>query len=357
VTSGGSAARSRFVEGLVREAALRGAVGYEPGFDTVYLGGGTPSALSLADLERLLTGLRERLPIDPGARVFLEANPEDVSAESLAAWRELGVSTLSLGLQSLDDASLRLLGRRHDAASGRRAVEAALGAGFETLSLDLIYARPGQETAAWLRELEAGAALGAQHLSCYQLTFHEGTPFERRRRAGKLQPLEDDAQAELLLRTHERLGELGYQGYEVSSFAREPRHRSSHNRKYWSHVPYLGLGPSAHSFDGWRRRWNLRDLAPWSERVASGADPVAGEEAIGPRERALETLMLGLRTSEGVDLAAVGRGLGRDLLALNAVRVERLVAAGRVALDGTRLRPTLRGLAVADALASELEIG
>jgi oxygen-independent coproporphyrinogen-3 oxidase len=279
-----------------------------------------------------------------------------VSAASLALWRGLGVTTLSLGVQALDDASLRMLGRKHDAGSGRRAVEAALGAGFDAVSVDLIYARPGQTVAAWRRELEEVAALGVQHLSCYQLTFHAGTNFERRRRAGRLVPIGDDTQADLFSLTHERLGELGYEGYEVSNFARSPRHRSSHNQKYWSHVPYLGLGPSAHSFDGGRRRWNLRGLGEWSERVAAGADPTEASEAIGPRERSLEALMLGLRTSDGVDLAAIGHELGADLLRLNGAHLKRLVAERLVVLEGSRLRPTRSGLAVADALVAGLEI-
>jgi oxygen-independent coproporphyrinogen-3 oxidase len=356
VTLGDAAARSRFVALLECEARLRASPELGAPFDTVYLGGGTPSALSPEDLARLLEALREALPIDPGALVYLEANPEDVTADSLAAWREQGVSTLSLGVQALDDASLRLLGRGHDAGTALRAVEAALGAGFATVSLDLIYARPGQTAAAWAAELERAAGLGAHHLSCYELTFHEGTHFEKRRRQGRLVPLPDDEQAVLLRLTHERLGKRGYAGYEVSNFARAPHHRSAHNRKYWSHVPYLGLGPSAHSFDGERRRWNLRSLRAWSERLEAGADPAEGEETIGPRERALETLMLGLRTTEGVDLVRLGELLGGDVRQRNAARLEQLVEAGLVRLDGPSLKPTTAGLAVADGLAAALEL-
>lgn len=356
VTLGDRSAQTRFVDLLLREAEGSLSAGFDGPFDTLYLGGGTPSALSGDDVGRLIQGLRRRLPIAPDARLYLEANPEDVTPESLAAWRELGVSTLSLGLQALDDASLRLLGRGHDAVAGLRAVGAAAGAGFETLSLDLIYARPEQTPEAWSAELEQAAGLGAQHLSCYQLTFHEGTNFERRRQAGRLVPVPDDDQAELLRTTHEKLADLGYAGYEISNFAREPRHQSRHNRKYWTHVSYLGLGPSAHSFDGTRRLWNRRSLAEWAERIASEGEAVEGEETIGPEERALESLMLGLRTREGVDLGALSRGLGRDLRRLNAPHLERLAAEGLVVVEGEWVRPTLKGLAVADGLAAGLAL-
>jgi len=356
VTLGDAAARSRFVSLVAREARLRAEPAFEAPFDTVYLGGGTPSALSPGDLARLLGALREALPIDPKALLYLEANPEDVTADSLAAWREQGVSTLSLGVQALDDAALRLLGRGHDRSTALRAVEEALGAGFATVSLDLIFARPGQTAAAWIGELERAAGLGAQHLSCYELTFHEGTHFEKRRRAGRLVPLAADEQAVLLRLTHERLRDLGYAGYEVSNFARAPGHRSVHNRKYWNHVPYLGLGPSAHSFDGRQRRWNLRSLKSWSERLEAGADPAEGEETIGPRERALEMLMLGLRTTDGVDLVRLGEVLGGDLRQGNAARLDQMLEAGLVRLDGSWLKPTTAGLAVADGLAAALEL-
>lgn len=324
--------------------------------DTIYLGGGTPSLLEPAALAELLAALGRRLDLPSRPWLALEANPEDATAERLAAWRRLGIDFLSFGVQSFDDDALAFLGRRHDGAEARRAVEAALAAGFPTVSLDLIYGLPGQSAEAWRAQLDLAAGLGPQHLSCYQLTVEPGTAFGVRRRRGQLSELPGEAQAELFRLTHERLAELGFAAYEVSNFAASPAHRSRHNRKYWSAAPYLGLGPSAHSFDGSRRWWNRRGLAQWQREVAAGRRPVAGEERLTAEQRALEELMLALRTPDGVGLAGFEQRHGVDLVAANAALCERLSTRGLLRIDGGRLWPTLAGLTVADGLAAEFEL-
>lgn len=358
VLRGGPARRRQFVDALIAEAGLWNAeaAAWEP-FDTVYLGGGTPSALAPGELARLLTGVRRSLPVAPDAWLGMEANPEDVTAESLAAWRALGVDMLSLGVQSFDGETLRFLGRRHGPEEARRAVELALGAGFGTVSVDLIYgegAAGGGAKAAmrrWRRDLEQAAALAPQHLSCYQLTIHEGTPFGFRAARGELSELPETAQAGLFRLTHRLLDARGYRAYEVSNFATAPTHRSRHNRKYWDHTPYLGLGPSAHSFDGKRRWWNERKLPRWEARLAAGERPIAGDEMLTAADLALEEIMLSLRTTAGLDLDRFRRRHGFDLAAHNRLLVDRLVAGGRLIERCDRLVPTLAGLAVADALA------
>lgn len=359
VTTGGRARRAAFVEALIWEIALwRG----EPfAFDTVYLGGGTPSALAAEELGRILGAVRADLAVGgngdsgPEPWVFLEANPEDASIEALAAWRALGVRTVSLGVQSFAAASLAFLGRRHTPKEARASVERALAAGFDTVSVDLIFGLPGQTPEAWRRDLAEAVRLGPGHVSCYQLTVHEGTPFGRWRDRGKLAQMPEPEQAELFALTHRFLADAGYEGYEVSNFARAPEHRSRHNRKYWDHTSYLGLGPSAHSFAGRRRWWNERRLGDWQARVERGERPVGGSEELGSRELALEALMLGLRTRAGVDLARFRERYGFDLATANGEAIARLVEQGYLAPDPTRLAPTLQGLAVADALARSLE--
>jgi oxygen-independent coproporphyrinogen-3 oxidase len=286
------------------------------------------------------------------ARLFFEANPEDVTAASAAAWRCLGVATVSLGVQSFESEPLAFLGRRHDPAGARQAVEAARAAGFDTVSVDLIYGWPGQTAERWRRDLEAAVALAPDHLSCYQLTVEPRTAFGHRRARGTLVEMPDDEQAALFRLTHTLLADAGYPAYEVSSFARGPEHRSRHNTKYWRHAPYLGLGPSAHSFDGAARRWwNERRLAPWRAAVGAGRLPWGGEEQLDRGQLALESLMLGLRTAEGIELAAFRRRYGIDLAAANADWIAQLAADGLARLDGTRLTLTLDGLVVADGLA------
>jgi oxygen-independent coproporphyrinogen-3 oxidase len=345
------------VESLIAEARLW--TGEPFSFDTVYFGGGTPSALEPGDLARIVDALRSSLSISPEAWIFLEANPEDVTPESLAAWRRLGVRTLSLGIQSFNAGNLAFLGRRHTPEEARRSVFLAREAGFHTVSVDLIYGLPDQDLAAWRRDLEAAVALGPDHLSCYQLTVHEGTPFGRLAERGQLAELPEPAQADLFFLTHTLLADAGWPGYEVSNFARGPEHCSRHNRKYWDHTPYLGLGPSAHSFSGasaTRRWWNERMLGPWQEKVARGERPVAGSEELEAGQLALEELMLGFRTYAGVDLGRIRERYGIDLLEKNAAFVARLTAEGRVTVEGSRLVPTLAGLAVADSLARGFEI-
>ncbi len=357
VLTGDAESRRRFVDMLQREIALWSERPF-PGtpFDSVYLGGGTPSLLSPEQLAAILDEARRLLPMAPEATVSMEANPEDVAPASLAAWRALGVDTLTLGVQSFDDAALRFLGRRHSGEQARRAVGDALDAGFVVVGVDLIYGLPGQDEAAWERELAIAAELSPQHLSCYQLTIHAGTPFGFRQARGELREMPEAGQASLFHLAHQRLAAAGYGAYEVSNFARAPEHESRHNRKYWRHAPYLGFGPSAHSFDGARRWWNHRKVGPWSAAVAAGTLPMEGEETVGPRELALEHLMLGLRTREGVDLAHLGR-LGFDLAAANAARIEGLAADGLLEVSDDRLVPTLAGWAVADGLAAGFELG
>jgi putative oxygen-independent coproporphyrinogen III oxidase len=357
VLTGGEERKAEFVESLAAEARLwRESRDVFPQIDTIYFGGGTPSALTPEQITGVLSTLEENLSIGGGARIFFEANPEDVTPASARAWRDLGVRTVSLGIQSLDADALRFLGRRHTPEQARRSTEIAREAGFETVSLDLIYGLPGQTPEAWRRTLDQAAALAPDHLSCYQLTIHEKTPFGFRLARGKLTELPEPEQAELFRLTHRILADHGFPAYEVSSFARAPEHRSLHNRKYWDRTPYLGLGPSAHSFDGERRWWNERKLKPWQARIAAGGRPVAGSEELSPSERALETLMLGLRTAEGIDLGLVRERFGLDLRKRNARRLEALQEERLVRIDGDRVIPTLEGWAVADALARDFEL-
>ena len=372
--------RRRFVEHLLAEVPLVAGAWPDPRpFDTVYFGGGTPSLLPAEHLARVLDACREHLALaTPAPWVYLEANPEDVTPGACAAWRRLGVRTLSLGVQSFDDDALRFLGRRHTGSQARAAVEVAHAAGFDTVSVDLIFGLPGQTPEAWRRELATAVTLSPEHLSCYQLTVHRRTRFGMSAARGELTELPDADQAELFELTHRSLGQAGWPAYEVSNFARSPDHESRHNRKYWDHTPYLGLGPSAHSFvpgtvaaysvradaagvaAAGHRWWNEPRLMPWEHRVAAGERPVAGEEHLGPLALATEKLLLGLRTTAGIDIDDFAARYGVDLLETNHALVASLVREGRLEVhdgpEGRRLVPTVRGLAVADGLAAAFDL-
>ncbi|HSU82142.1 MAG TPA: coproporphyrinogen-III oxidase family protein, partial [Thermoanaerobaculia bacterium] len=238
-----------------------------------------------------------------------------------------------------------------------RSFETARSSGFDTISIDLIYGLPDQPFEIWQRTLEQAVALEPDHISCYQLTFLEGTPFGFRLARGKMSELPEEEQAEIFLFTHQFLRDHGYPAYEVSNFARSPEHRSRHNQKYWHHVPYLGLGPSAHSFSGTRRWWNERKLGPYEKRIENGERPVAGSEELTRGDLALEALMLGLRTVDGIDLNEFRERYGVDLWKQNEPLIERLVQKGLLGVEGNRLLPTLAGLAVTDSLARDFETG
>ena len=347
VLTGGPERRARFTDHLIREIGLWSSD--LPEADTIYFGGGTPSALSPEQLGWILEAL-------PDAWVFLEANPEDVTPESVRAWRDLGVRTLSLGIQSFDAEALSFLGRRHSPEQARRSVELAREAGFHTVALDLIFGLPGQTVEDWRRTLETAVALQPDHISCYQLTIHEGTPFGFRLERGKMAEAPEEIQAELFLLTHSFLRDAGWPGYEVSNFARSPDHQSRHNRKYWDHTPYLGLGPSAHSFDGRRRWWNERKIKPYEARLEAGERPIAGSEELNPEDLALEAVMLGIRTVDGIDLARFRERHGVDLLERNAALIERLSRQGLLRVEANQLAPTPDGLAIADSMARDFEV-
>jgi oxygen-independent coproporphyrinogen-3 oxidase len=348
------ARRRRFTDALIAEIRFES---HPPlPFDTIYFGGGTPSLLEPAEIERLLDAVRTSFYLAEDTRIFLEANPEDVTAERVRDWRRLGVATLSLGIQALDDEALAFLGRGHDVARARHAVELALGGGFATVSVDMMYGLPGQSADDWRSELDRALALGVDHLSCYQLTIEPRTRFGVLARSGELVELDRDLQGDLFLLAHRHLAAGGMPGYEASQFARTPEHRSRHNTKYWSHTPYLGLGPSAHSFHERRRWWNLRRTAAWEAEVAAGRLPIEDSELLDANALALEALMTGLRTYGGVDLERVRADFGVELLPRNRELVERLVERGLVSCDGARVSPTLDGLAVADGLARAFEI-
>ena len=335
----------RYVAALLEEAGQSAATG---GWKTIYLGGGTPSLLGPLRIRRILGGAGATVP---GAEVTVEVNPETVAAADLAALREAGVNRVSIGVQSFDDESLTFLGRAHDSARALATVAAAREHGFR-VSVDLIYGLPGQPVDEWRRQLDRAAEPGVEHLSAYELTWEPTTPLGR-----KYGGNETD-RSELFFATHEHLAALGFDGYEVSSFARSPNARSRHNLATWTHRPYLGIGPGAHSFLGStraaQRRWNAAGLTDWLEALERGATPPRESETLTPQQLLLERVMLGLRTAAGIDLSACRTELGLDLERSAGEAASRLAAQELLIVAPGRWFPTLQGMALADRLALEL---
>jgi oxygen-independent coproporphyrinogen III oxidase len=352
-TIGDAAARARFVHDLHAEIRLVVEAGEFAGetFRTVYFGGGTPSLLEGGEAAGILRALRASFDVAPDAEITLEANPESLAPERLDAILQAGANRVSLGVQSLDDAALRLLGRAHDAGVARQRC-ADLRQRRVPFSVDLIYGLPGLDAAAWGAALDAAFALGADHLSAYLLTLEEGTPMHTAASAGEITlPGGDEAreQYDLLV---DRAAAAGLSCYEISNFAR-PGSASRHNQNYWVRGEYLGLGPSAHSHRGGLRWANATDLGDWTRAVGAGVRPIESREAVSPRQAAEEWIFLGLRRTEGVPWKLLAEAAGPTVRPLERA-VDHLARQGVLEREQGWLRLAPAARFISDAIFAHL---
>ena len=310
--------------------------------DTLYLGGGTPSRLGARGIASLMDAVRHRLRLADDAEVTIEANPDDVSAGAVRAWREAGINRLSLGAQSFDPRALAWMHRAHTSDQISMAVDAVRAAGIENISIDLIFALPPALGRDWSDDLSRAIALNPSHVSLYGLTVHERTPLARWRDRGDVTEAPEETYATEFLLAHEVLSAAGFDHYEVSSYARAGA-RSRHNAAYWSGESWVGVGPAAHEFDGSRRRWNVGPYAQWVRLLRARRDPIEGEEVLSFENRAAERVYLGLRTSSGLVATPSERSSAR-----------RWVESGWARLEGETLRLTPEGWLRLDALAAAL---
>jgi len=339
----GTAEAGRYMRALEAEASMR-AGGMTGPAGSLYVGGGTPSAIDPVLLSRIPSIFARSPGLEADAEVTVEVNPDDVTPEALESYLEGGFNRVSIGVQSFDDGDLGSLGRRHDSARASEAVRAARSAGFLKVGIDLMFGLAGQTVARWRRTLDRAVAHAPDHISCYQLTLEPGTPLGDREAAGEVLCVDEETQRKLFLESSRSLAEAGYTHYEVSNFARGEGNRSRHNSRYWDRIPYLGLGPAAHSFDGSVRSWNHRSLSEWLEALESGGSPVAGEERLSAAQERVERLMLGFRTLHGVEAALLEEHDGWE------ETLEELVEIPLVTVEGDRVIPTVEGFLVADQL-------
>jgi oxygen-independent coproporphyrinogen-3 oxidase len=334
-----------YVTALTREMDIRFAVDEPWTVDTLYFGGGTPSRLGGTGVARMVETMRTRLRLAEGAEVTLEANPEDINVSSIGDWVSAGVNRLSIGAQSFDDGVLRWMHRTHDSAAISKAVDSARAGGIENFSLDLIFSLPDGIQRSWTADVARALELEPTHLSLYGLTIEPHTPLGRWHGRGDVTESPDERYESEFLHAHDALGAAGFEHYEVSNFGKPGLH-ARHNSSYWSGVPYSGLGPSAHEFDGSTRRWNASGYVDWLAKVSAGTDPMAGQELLNADNTLAERVYLGLRTLGGLQLSG-----------LEIARVQPWLDAGWAVLDHSgRLVLTALGWLRLDSLAADLTL-
>lgn len=333
----------RYVHNLALEIESFGEVESPAPVDTIFFGGGTPSLLSPPQVEMILKAVQERFVVSAGAEVTMEMNPGTVTPAGLAAFRQLGINRASFGAQTFDDSELARLGRSHSADDTRRTFGDLREAGFDNVSFDLIAGLPGQTLDRWRRNLDEAFSLRPEHLSFYLLEVHEGTPLAKHIRLG-LQPKPDEdlavAMYELML---DRASEAGYEHYEISNLCL-PRFESEHNTKYWTGAPYYGFGCSAHSYDGFSRRWaNERDVVRYLEMIELNSRAIVSETQLSEAERQAEAVFLGLRMMQGLSLQDYEQEFGSDLRLEHQDDLARFRDAGLIECNGDLLKLTRAG--------------
>ncbi len=319
---------------------------------TIYFGGGTPSLLSMADCQLLLDEIQNNFSVSSDAEITLEANPDDVTKEKATAWKSAGINRLSIGIQSFFEEELRWMNRAHNAEQAKACIENSYAAGIDNLSIDLIYGSPLLTDEMWQQNVETAIGYGVTHLSCYALTVEEKTPLHKNISLKKSLDVDNDKQARQFLQLMDWLHKAGYEHYEVSNFAR-PGFRSRHNSSYWKGISYLGLGPSAHSFNGTERRWNIANNNVYIKSMHEG-HPAREIEALTPTQQLNESIMISLRTKEGLDLKRLQQVWGEKERRRIEKGLLKYLPTGLVQVTNGHAHLTDEGMLRADGIAADL---
>lgn len=338
---------ARYVRALREEIAQREWPPAQTRVETIYFGGGTPTTLTPAQLGEILETIAQTFLIDDRAEVTIEANPGSLSEERLREIRQTGINRISFGVQSFDDRELAMIGRNHQAEEARRAVSMARSAGFDNLSLDLIAGLPEQRMETWKRNLAEIFALAPDHLSVYLLELYPDAPLSHRIERGELRAIEDELTVAMYYALVDEAPRHGFEQYEISNWAR-PGCQSRHNLKYWTGAPYAAFGVSAAGYDGGTRWANQRRLHDYLALIEGGVSPITERTVLDEADREGESLFLGLRLEEGVDLAAHEARFGVSVRDRYGAEVERLVGAGLLEWTPTHLRITRAGKVLAN---------
>lgn len=339
------------VDALIREMALQKAFLTSP-LNTIYFGGGTPSLIHPRNLERILAAVRSTFLVTAHPEITLEANPDDLSRERLGELRTIGINRLSIGIQSFNDDLLKYLHRAHDAAGAHQCLNDTADAGFDNISIDLIYAIPGLDGEQWTHTLKQALHYRPAHLSSYALTIEDKTVFGNWQKKGRLSVVGEESAAQQFESLQFTMEEAGYEHYEISNFCRPGLH-SRHNSSYWMQDHYLGIGPSAHSYDGVRRFFNIRNNALYVKSISEGKIPAA-LEVLTPQNKINEYILTRLRTQWGCDLQVLKKELGDDLLARCGSYIARQQDLGFLHIANGVLQLTRKGKLLADQITEDL---
>ncbi|MBU4068622.1 MAG: radical SAM family heme chaperone HemW [Proteobacteria bacterium] len=345
-----------FIEALIQEMQMASSPSLL--FDTLYFGGGTPSVLRPENIGRIIENAYGLFNISTDSEVTIEVNPGTVTSEQLPEYKNIGINRINIGAQSFNDEILDFLGRIHSSNDAELTIRGARKAGFDNIGIDLIYGIPGQTKEMWLSDLHRAVEFKPEHLSCYMLTYEKGTPLDIDRRQGKVKPVADSLSADLFETTMEYLSAHGYVQYEISNFAKNASRISRHNMKYWSFSPYLGFGPSAHSFTGHQRYWNCRSVKKYMENIKQGRLPVEEKEILSKEQRMMEMVYLGLRKTDGIDIDVIDETLGINFRQMFAEKIKQLEEDGYILPIQPKNRCALsrKGMLFLDSIAPILMI-
>ena len=345
--------RAQYVAALLEEWRMRAHEVKEP-IHTIYIGGGTPSMLDDSSLQMIIEAIRRESSLNSTAiseplqgdeamlqEITMEANPGDITLERAQAWRKMGINRLSIGVQSLDDELLQLIGRRHTAEQARKAVAAAQAAGFDNISIDLMYALPSQTMEQWQKDVAEALQMGVQHISTYGLIYEEGTVLMTLLDHGVIEAVDEDTEMQMYDYLVGQLAANNFEHYEVSNFAL-PNRQSRHNSSYWNNTPYIGLGAGAHSYDGQVRQWNISDLDTYiAQAMAHQLQPE--KEVLSEEQRHTERVMLGLRTNSGIGIDEIDRS-----------KAQPYIAQGMLIAKDNRIVATTKGYHILNRIIEDL---
>ena len=342
---------TEFIEALAKEITLRREYLGSETISTIYLGGGTPSVLSIKELEAILNNINKLFTVEKNSEITIELNPDDVTPEYLTGLKNLNINRISLGIQSWHDSDLRKMHRRHNASRAEEALRQTFNAGFDNVTIDLIYGIPGMTAKEWASNLDFSFSFGIKHLSAYHLTIEKGTVFGKMLEKGLMAEIEEEESAMLFNILIEKAGSAGFIQYEISNFGK-PGYFSIHNSNYWKQINYLGLGPSAHSFNGYSRQWNISDLKSYIKSVNTG-NTFFEKEELDIKTRFNEYILTSLRTMWGIDLEYVEKAFEKEGYDYVVNLATKYKDYGLIKQDKNTLVLTNQGKMISDNIISE----